>query len=256
VKFKPQDVFREGKGALVIAYIDVRLVIERLNLLVPDLWADSYRDVSANTMWCDLTVDGITRSDVGEGSGKGLVSDALKRAAVHFGVGVSLYAVPAQKLWAGEHLETWKAGGTKPNGEPRWAARITDAGERVLRDGYTAWLTSTGTKTFGQPIDHGDVEGAQGDAELESQPDADEVGTLGPGAVVAHAGDRSGLWDFVRAAIRSKDKKRYPDDAQWAKAVEQYESGGDPAFPKRLADEMTDLGIDPEAVKARWKELR
>jgi hypothetical protein len=49
-------------------------------------------------MWCDLTIDGITRSDVGEGVGKALVSDSFKRAGVRFGIGVSLYAIPKMML--------------------------------------------------------------------------------------------------------------------------------------------------------------
>jgi hypothetical protein len=45
---------------------------------------------------------GVTRTDVGEsteGLSKDLVSDALKRAAVPFGVGVSCYALPEIKLF-------------------------------------------------------------------------------------------------------------------------------------------------------------
>ncbi|MCA1572759.1 MAG: hypothetical protein LC798_21195 [Chloroflexi bacterium] len=49
-------------------------------------------------MPCRVTVNGVTRSDVGMPSSqepiKGAYSDALKRAAVHFGIGRELYELP------------------------------------------------------------------------------------------------------------------------------------------------------------------
>src|SRR5690554_6875287 len=93
VKFKVQAVF--GTSALIVAYIDSRLVVERLNHVCPHLWSDAYSD---DGTVCALTIDGITRHDVGSPSAtearKGLYSDVFKRAAVKFGVGVSLYATP------------------------------------------------------------------------------------------------------------------------------------------------------------------
>ncbi len=48
-----------------------------------------------------LTVHGVSKSDVGTASqweaSKGCASDALKRAAVHFGIGRYLYALP--QVW-------------------------------------------------------------------------------------------------------------------------------------------------------------
>jgi hypothetical protein len=177
VKFKPQSVLGDdGKGVLCVAYIDARLVYERLNLVMPHLWRDDYRAVGDGLMWCDLTVDGITRKDVGEGKGKALVSDALKRAAVHFGVGVSLYAIPQQRIWkdtsgsSGKLVSIWAAG-TKQNGKPKFDARIEDAGQAHLRNVYEHWLEVVGIKAFGQPLDHGDVIDAQGDADAEPSVD-------------------------------------------------------------------------------------
>jgi len=168
VKFKPQSVLGEGKGVLCVAYIDMRLVSERLNHICPNDWSDAYRPVGNGVMWCDLTVHGVTRSDVGEGTGKALVSDALKRAAVKFGVGVSLYAVPELKIWANQGrdlVSIWESG-VKQNGKKKYDARIEDAGHAHLVAQYGAWLEQVGRQAFGEPLDHGDVDGAAGDHEV------------------------------------------------------------------------------------------
>lgn len=163
VKFKVQATWPKDDphSGLIVSYIDARLVVERLNLLAPHLWHDAYRAVGQGQMWCDLTVDGITRSDVGEGQGKGLVSDALKRAAVKFGIGVSLYAVPKMilKVQSGAVKSKQTAKGK--------TLELTPQGEQILRDTYEHWLDQHGKQAFGEPLDHGDVIGAQGDHEAD-----------------------------------------------------------------------------------------
>lgn len=159
VKFKVQATWETG--ALIVSYIDARLVIERLNLIVPHLWSDQYTAVGGKQMWCHLTVDSITRHDVGEGEGKGLVSDALKRAGVKFGIGVSLYAVPQMML--NNDMLKRKQKGQKEE------VTLTDKGEKHVRQMYTTWLDQHGVKAFGKPLDHGDVEGAQGDHEADTK---------------------------------------------------------------------------------------
>jgi hypothetical protein len=162
VKFKVQATFPKANPTrgLIVAYIDARLAVERLNLVVPHLWFDEYQSVG-NMLMCRLTVDGITRHDIGEGyQGKGLYSDALKRAAVKFGVGVSLYAIPQTFLNVSDgHLKEVGQG-------DRRSLVLTPNGESRCRDIYGLWLDSIGTQAFGEPLDHGDVEGSQGDAEV------------------------------------------------------------------------------------------
>ena len=151
-------------GGLVVCYIDARLVVERLNLILPDRWSDAYEPAGTGLMWCHLTVDGITRSDVGEGQGKALVSDALKRAAVKFGVGVSLYATP--------HMFVKVADGharVVPTAKGK-ACVLTPNGETAMRDLYAGWLDTRGVQAFGQPLDHGDTLGAQGDPDAGDAP--------------------------------------------------------------------------------------
>lgn len=159
VKFKVQSLTKDETKALVVAYIDARLVVERLNLIVPHLWSDEYEMVGAGLM-CHLTVDGITRRDVGEGKGKALFSDALKRAAVKFGVGVPLYAIP--QTWLLVNGQQVKKVGNN--------CYMQDEGERVCRERYASWLRETGIRGFGEPLDHGDVDDSQGDHETHAPP--------------------------------------------------------------------------------------
>lgn len=169
VKFKVQATWpkAEPTGGLIVSYIDARLVVERLNLICPHLWHDEYEE-RQNGLLCRLTVDGISRIDIGEGyQGKGLYSDALKRAAVKFGVGVSLYATPQIMLNVSDgHLKVKQLQGKK-------TAVLTPAGEARCRDLYTAWLEMAGVQAFGVALDHGDALDAAGDHEAEPEPEVD-----------------------------------------------------------------------------------
>ncbi len=181
VKFKVQTVLGANKGALIVAYIDARLVIERLNAVVPGEWEAAYSavDGKANLLWCHLQLgpfiaaDGmprfVTRRDVGEspkGMSKDLVSDALKRAAVHFGVGVSVYALPQITLWASDSKGALELRGSAN----KQSLVLTPEGHRKLREGYRTWLEAN--KSFGDPLDHGDTEGATLDPEEHEEPAA------------------------------------------------------------------------------------
>lgn len=109
VKFKPQAV--KGNRALALAYVDVRAIMDRLdNVLGVENWQDRYQLLPDNSVMCRLRLRigerWITKSDVGGPSEqpdggdrlKAAFSDALKRAAVKFGIGRYLYRLPEQ--WA------------------------------------------------------------------------------------------------------------------------------------------------------------
>ncbi len=109
VKWKPQAV--KGNRAMAVAYIDARVVADRLDDVVGvENWQDDYTIVSDGSVMCRLSVriDGnwITKSDVGSPSEqpdggdrlKAAFSDSLKRAASKFGVGRSIYRLPI--IWA------------------------------------------------------------------------------------------------------------------------------------------------------------
>jgi hypothetical protein len=198
VKFKVQATWPKEKptGGLIVAYIDARLAVERLNLLVPHLWSDAYRATGQGQMWCDLTIDGITRSDVGEGVGKGLVSDSLKRAAVRFGIGVSLYAIPKMILDVQSGALKVKQSNKGPTLE------LTPRGETILRDSYAAWLDHHGKQAFGDPLDHGDVPDAQGDHEDGETPVVPESVDQDTGEVLASVAQKRRLrTDITRSSL-------------------------------------------------------
>jgi len=102
--FPPAAIhWRLGPGNRVaLAYLDARNVMERLDEVVGiDGWSDSY-EYDQRTCVCSLSLniagqwvsksDGAGATDI-EGE-KGQISDALKRAAVKFGIGRYLYALP------------------------------------------------------------------------------------------------------------------------------------------------------------------
>lgn len=183
--WKVQSSQNYWSEALVVPYIDVRLVIERLNLVCGEDWheGDPERNLPAfekapvgEGLLCRLTLFGNTRCDVGSGYAynlKGLFSDAMKRAGVKFGIGVALYAFPKTVLKVDEHglLEKFEYSTKKGS---KTTNRITPAGIEHLRGVHSMWLDGPGA-TFGKPLDHGDQGESTGDAEAETQPVEEEV---------------------------------------------------------------------------------
>jgi hypothetical protein len=107
VKFKPQAV--SGNRALAVAFVDARVIQDRLDEVLGVMgWQDSYECLPDGAVVCRLRIrlgaEWITKMDVGgqseqpdEGDRrKAAFSDALKRAAVKFGIGRYLYRLPAQ----------------------------------------------------------------------------------------------------------------------------------------------------------------
>jgi hypothetical protein len=107
VKFKPAVV--SGNRALAVAYVDARTIMDRLDeVLGVDGWQDRYEVLPDGNVACRLRCkigeQWITKVDVGGPSEqpddgdklKAAFSDALKRAAVKFGIGRFLYHVPHQ----------------------------------------------------------------------------------------------------------------------------------------------------------------
>lgn len=106
VQWKPGPTNQDKTRCLVFAYIDARTVMERLDRAVgPGNWTDHYEPVYLGEhggIKCSLTVLGVTKEGIGDDSATGgnpgnelkaAFSDALKRAAVHFGIGRYLYAL-------------------------------------------------------------------------------------------------------------------------------------------------------------------
>jgi hypothetical protein len=107
MRFKPAVV--TGNRALALAYVDARVIQDRLDdVLGVAGWQDDYECLPDGSVVCRLRLrlgdTWITKVDVGGPSEqpdggdrlKAAFSDALKRAAVKFGVGRYLYRLPAQ----------------------------------------------------------------------------------------------------------------------------------------------------------------
>jgi hypothetical protein len=107
VRFKPAVV--SGNRALALAYVDARAIQDRLDEVLGVMgWQDSYKCLEDGSVVCRLRLrlgdEWITKMDVGSPSEqpdggdrlKAAFSDALKRAAVKFGIGRYLYRLPTQ----------------------------------------------------------------------------------------------------------------------------------------------------------------
>ena len=107
VKFKPQHI--TGNRALVVPFVDARVIQDRLDDVLGVMgWQDRYKCLPDGSVVCRLRIrlgeEWITKEDVGgqseqpdEGDRrKAAFSDALKRAAVKFGIGRYLYRLKPQ----------------------------------------------------------------------------------------------------------------------------------------------------------------
>ncbi len=151
--------------ALIVTFMDSRMCAERLNSVVPGEWSDEYEPMFATGggaagVVCRLTVCGATRSDVGfeqdiatDMGLKGLYSDAFKRAAVKFGIGAYLYALPKMYVDKADLNQRGKS----------WY--LSDQAERKLRQQYAQHIARAEfIDRFGTPVDHGDAEDSQAQA--------------------------------------------------------------------------------------------
>jgi hypothetical protein len=205
VRFKVQATWKGG--ALIVAYIDARLAAGRLNHVIPHKWASSFEYDPKGDLICHLTVDGITRSDIGEGyKGKGLWSDALKRAAVHFGVGESLYVLPKMTLNEGQLLKAKEYKG-------KTTYILTPMGVTHCREVYEHWLESTGKQAFGEPLDHGDVLYEEVDEPVTEPSPMDLFTELARGFEFTDE-EKAAIWQYVQVS-----------DENLASATELLEDG-------------------------------
>ena len=157
-----------------VLYIDSRLAIERLSEVDP-CWQDQYKALAASPgdplgtrnfapVMCALTLHGVTRHGIGQLTGTGprgetppkedgkyaksVMSDSLKRAAVQFGVGSFLYAMPVFKV---PKSQCW----IKQDGK---VGALNKEAITNLRGQYAKIVTHAKfVERFGEAIDYGDV---------------------------------------------------------------------------------------------------
>ena len=107
IKWLPKVI--RGDRAMAIGYVDARAIMDRLDAVFGwERWESHFQVLPNNSTICRLRVkvgDGwVEKSDVGSPSEqpdehdrmKASFSDALKRAAIHFGIGRYLYRLPPQ----------------------------------------------------------------------------------------------------------------------------------------------------------------
>jgi hypothetical protein len=128
---------------LAIAYVNARAIMDRLDdVLTPAGWQDEYQALADGAVLCRLSLklDGewVVKCDVGgqseqpdEGDRvKAAFSDALKRAAVKFGIGRYLYRLPrswvdydpkTKQITKAPRLPDWATAGAKSTDLPKSA---------------------------------------------------------------------------------------------------------------------------------------
>jgi hypothetical protein len=103
IHWRAQSLTADGSKAMALAYLDARDVMDRLDQVCgAGNWQDRYEFHGTRTIcYLSIRIDGewITKAD-GAGDSdveaeKGAISDALKRAAVKWGIGRYLYDLPA-----------------------------------------------------------------------------------------------------------------------------------------------------------------
>lgn len=128
VQWRVEALSKDKRRAMVVPYVDARTVLDRLDETVgPDGWQDHYEVLAEKegnyAVKCRLTLLEVSKEDVGEGDSlKAAFSDALKRAAVKFGVGRYLYRL--EKQWvdhdpATGHFEAPQLEPARPENLPR-----------------------------------------------------------------------------------------------------------------------------------------
>lgn len=134
IGWKAQTTTKDKARALAVPYIDARDVMDRLDqVLGPASWRDEYQVLPCGAVLCrlHLRLDGewIAKEDAGGQSDqddvgdkmKAAFSDALKRAAVKWGIGRYLYSIP--KAWVAYDGDRRQLKETPPL--PSWALPAT-----------------------------------------------------------------------------------------------------------------------------------
>lgn len=110
LQFRPGGKPGQDGRILALAYIDARMVMDWTRLLSTGNWSFDWEPMTGDgkAVKGKLTVNGVPYADAGESEReeelwKSAVSDALKRCAVHVGIGRYLYSLPDIKVASREY---------------------------------------------------------------------------------------------------------------------------------------------------------
>lgn len=134
IQWRVGSTYEKGDAlyGILLGYIDARTAMDQLDALDAG-WSDQYIPVALidgaerrEGIQCSLTVNGITRTDVGVPSNmdglKGAYSDALKRAAVKHGIARELYDLPTIAVECDSYVgRDGKRRAKKPKALPTYA---------------------------------------------------------------------------------------------------------------------------------------
>jgi hypothetical protein len=142
--FPKDTVGKLPKGGVMLDFVGHAAVTDRL-LTVDPAWtweplAIDERGLPAldkeGNLWIRLTIDGVTRLGVGDGrTAKERIGDALRNAAMRFGVALSLWTKDELESGVVEHREQAKPArqtAPKPSPEPAVAEARTEQQSRRL----------------------------------------------------------------------------------------------------------------------------
>lgn len=257
IEWKPMVV--SGNRALAAAYIDARAVQDRLDQVVgPENWQDDYKPLEDGSVVCRLRVrindQWIAKTDVGSQSDqkdagdrrKAAFSDALKRAAVKFGIGRYLYRLPSQWVDYDAHKKQF----TRVPQLPAWATPGKQAAKKtdVKAEGAPAQpagnLPASGVEFQRRLYDY--------DAKLAKQ------GLIAQGALVKHVveqGVKAGhapdlaTWNAQAIAMAAEVTRQFEAQARQPKPAPAPQQS--PTLVGTLADAINRM--DAEATKYGYK---
>lgn len=238
VKWLPVGGLTKRGSQAFMPHIDASLVIERLSEVDP-CWSEVSRPMINNTEkdgadpfgikhmlpWeCTLTVHGVTRTGRGQLGPTGprnnqkppqvddkhiksAESDALKRAALRFGVGAYLRAIPM--IYLDKQTNGGEAFSTRGEGKDEKFGFLSKIGKRVLRDSYMEVVQHQAfIDHYGAMVDYGDVDDDQDDVEVPDVPaseappaDPAELGVL---VLMSKFTGREQSEDYVRGVAETK----------------------------------------------------
>ena len=136
--FPPESVGKLPKGGVMLDYVGHAAVTDRLLTVDPNwswepfaLGPDGLPAVDrSGNLWIRLTVCGVTRIGVGDGKNpKEQIGDAIRNAAMRFGVALDLWA--KENLVEFAQAATTARRQTPPAAEPEQPAEPTETGEAM-----------------------------------------------------------------------------------------------------------------------------